>query len=243
MPLQRPYRPHGSVSAPAEALYALAHVRTSSRNFAVLLFAEVELWDVASVMHVASSAGRHWNWRPFRLLPTAATTGPVETRSQLRVEAAFDLASCPAPEILFVPGGYGARLAARDERVVEWCAAAAKNAELTVAIGTGVTLLGAAGLLEGARVAVTVDALEMMRAQLPDTTLDASVPIVTSSLAGTPDKLITAASGAYGIDLGLMVVERVLGRKMAAQLEGALRPSPVTRLELDLPPKLPSRSG
>src|SRR5688572_11207734 len=87
-------------------------VRTSSRNLAVLLFDEVELWDVASVMHVTALAGRHWNWRPFRLTTAAVAPGLIETRSQVRLEAAFGLESCPAPEILFVPGGYGARLAA-----------------------------------------------------------------------------------------------------------------------------------
>ena len=62
-------------------------VRTSSRNFAVLLFDEVDLYDVACLMQVASVAGRHYNWRPFRLLSVARQAGLVETRSQLRVEA------------------------------------------------------------------------------------------------------------------------------------------------------------
>jgi transcriptional regulator GlxA family with amidase domain len=219
-------------------------VRTSSRNFAVLLFDEVELWDVTSVMHVASLAGRHWNWRPFRLTPVSAATGYVATRSQIRLEAAFDLASCPVPEVLFVPGGYGARRAATDRRFVEWCAAAAPRAELVLAIGSGVMLLGAGGLLAGSEVAAAADSVEWMGPALPDTRFDTSSAIVVSSMCGVAGKLLTAASGKDGIELGVRAVERCLGARLAGQLRSALGlPALATRLEVRDLPKItgPSR--
>lgn len=214
-------------------------MRTSSRNFAVLLFDEVELWDVASVMQVASHAGRHWNWRPFRLLPTAVAVGLIETRSQLKLDAVFDLQSCPSPELLLVPGGYGARRAANDPRIVEWCAAQAPRAELVLAIGAGVSVLGAAGLLANAEVASTLENVEWLRPLLPDTRFDTSGAIVVTSLAGTPDKLLTAASGAHGLTLGLRAVERCLGARTATALRDKLGlPPEVTRLELHDAPKI-----
>lgn len=213
-------------------------MRTSSRNVAVLLFDEVDLWDVASIMHVASVAGRHWNWRPFRLLPTAMESGPVATRGQLEIVAEFDLASCPPPEILFIPGGYGARRAANDARITAWCSAAARAAEQTLAIGAGVAVLGGAGLLSGARVAAPLEALEWMREALPDTVLDTEATIVSSSLDGVADKLLTAASGAQGAELALRVVERCLGQRSAAQLADTLGLTRVTRLELGRGPSL-----
>jgi transcriptional regulator GlxA family with amidase domain len=204
-------------------------VRTSSRSFAILLFDEVELLDVAGVMQVASLAGRHWNWRPFRMIPTALDAGLIETRSQLRIEARVALSECPAPEILLVPGGYGARRAAQDPRITSFCARAFPQAQLTLAVGAGVTVLGAAGLLDGAEVAVGRESREWLSGALPNTRLLESTEVV-SSAAG---KLLTVASGTQSIDLGLAVVERFLGAKAASSLRLSLgHPAPVTRLDL-----------
>lgn len=211
-------------------------MRTSSRNVAVLLFDEVELLDVAALMHVASAAGRHWNWRPFRLFPTAVTAGLVGTRGQLRVEASVALAECPSPEIVFVPGGYGARRAAENEVITAWCQKAGGGAELLLAIGAGVSVLGAAGLLDGHEVAAAHDTHEWLARALPETRLNADQPIVTSASG----KLLTAASGSHGLELGLLLVERILGKRAAQQLRVSLgQPPALDRLEVRAPIKIP----
>lgn len=206
-------------------------MRTSSRNFAVLLFDEVELLDVASMMQVASLAGRHYNWRPFRLLPVALEAGLVETRSQLRLEAKFSLADCPVPEILFVPGGYGARRAASDPRIVAWCRQAAAAADLTLCMGSGAAVLGAAGVLEGASVATSNETRAWLASSLPGTRLDEPEPIV-SSLDG---KLLSAATSGHGVELALAMVERFLGRRITLNLRAALGNPSVSRLDLPEP--------
>jgi len=203
-------------------------VRTSSRNVAVLLFDEVELLDVASVMQVASLAGRNYNWRPFRLLPVARQPGLVATRSQLRLEATHSFEGCPTPEILFVPGGYGARRAASDEAAVAFCRAAFESAEVCFAIGAGVALLGAAGVLDGASVATTLEARTWLGGSLPNTRLDEPAAIV-SSLGG---KLLTAASSGHGLELALTVVERFLGRRMTLAVRSSLGHAEISRLQL-----------
>jgi transcriptional regulator GlxA family with amidase domain len=210
-------------------------VRTSSRNFAVLLFEEVELWDVASVMHVASCAGRHWNWRPFRLLPVAAEAGLVGTRSQLRLEATAALRDCPPPEILLVPGGFGARLAARDPAYAEFCRSAWQSAELVLTIGAGAYILGAAGVLDGAEVAAAQHTQEELSHSLPGCRFNSVEPIV-SACGG---KLLSARDGSHGIELGLRTVERFLGRRSRTQLEGNLGVvAAPERLELPDPGKI-----
>jgi transcriptional regulator GlxA family with amidase domain len=229
----------GRVNAHAARLRAgsaivCGSVRTSSRNFAVLLFDEVELLDVASMMHVASLAGRHYNWRPFRLLPVARVAGLVETRSQLRVEAKFSFEDCPAPELLFVPGGYGARRAAEDASAVDWCRKVAQGATLTLAIGAGVAVLGAAGLLEGASVATTNDTRAWLAGNLANTRLDEPEPIV----AALDGKLLTAASSGHGVELALAMVEQLLGKKLATAVRTQLGAAAVARLELPEPPAI-----
>ncbi len=205
-------------------------MRTSSRNFAVLLFDEVELYDVACLMQVASAAGRHYNWRPYRLLSVARTAGLVETRSQLRLEAKLAFADCPAPELLFVPGGYGARRAAEDPSTLEFCRRAAETAELLLAVGAGVAVLGAAGLLEGASVAASKDVQSWLAPGLPNTHFEEQ-PLC--ALPGS--KLLTAAGSGYGIELALCLVERQLGRRIALGLRTNLGLPEVSRLELPDP--------
>jgi transcriptional regulator GlxA family with amidase domain len=212
----------------------LVAVRTSSRNFAVLLFDEVELLDVASMMQVASLAGRHYNWRPFRLLPVARAAGLVETRSQLRLEAKFSFEDCPAPELLFVPGGYGARRTAHDAQAIAWCKQVAPAAALTLAIGSGVAVLGAAGLLDGASVATTSETRAWLAGSLPNTRLDEPEPVV-ATLGG---KLLSAASSGQGVELALAMVERQLGKKLAAAVRTQLGAVAVARLELPEPPAI-----
>lgn len=214
-------------------------MRTSSRSFAVVLFDEVDLLDVASLMHVTSVAGRHYNWRPFRLLTVAREAGLLETRGQLRIEAKHSFADCPVPELLFVPGGYGARRAAEDPACVAWCRQAAAGAVLTVAIGAGCAVLGAAGLLDGATIAASSEVRAWLSSGLPHTTFDESAPIV-SSLGG---KLLTAAGSGHGTELALTVVEHQLGRRLANTVRTQLGSANVARLDLPEPPKitLPSR--
>jgi len=204
-------------------------VRTSSRNFAVLLFDEVELYDVACMMQVASLAGRNYNWRPFRLLSVAREAGMVETRSQLRIEAKLGFGDCAPPELFFVPGGYGARRAAEDEATLEFCRRAAQTSEL-LAIGAGVGVLGAAGLLEGESVAASNEVRSWLAPRLPNTRFE-DQPVVGA--AG--GKLLTAAGSGYGIELALAVVERHLGRRMAVALRANLGLPEVSRLELPDP--------
>ncbi len=203
-------------------------MRTSSRNLAVLLFDEVELWDVAAVMQLTSLAGRHWNWRPFRLLPTAERAGLVETRSMLRLEAQYVLADCPAPEILLVPGGYGARVAAQNPAVTDWCARIWPALDVALAIGSGALVLGAAGLLDGQELAVTSENRELLTSHVPGARCVESGGVVRSPSG----KLLSCGASAGAVELGLALIERCLGARLSGNLRNSLAPPPTTRLEL-----------
>jgi transcriptional regulator GlxA family with amidase domain len=209
-------------------------LRTSSRDFVIVLFDEVELLDVAGVMQIASAAGRHWNWRPFRLIPAALSRGLVETRSQLRLEAIASLAEVPEPELVFVPGGYGARRAAAEPELVAWVARAAAHAELVCSVGTGAAVLGAAGLLDAQRIAATPEVAAWLGAELPHTELDTQEPVVISG------KILTAAASGSSTELGLRLIERVLGASITRSVRNALGcPLPALRIDVAHPWPLP----
>src|SRR3954471_18178784 len=122
-------------------------MRTKPYATAIALFDEVELLDVAGPISVLSAAGRQWNFQPFKIDLVAGRTGPIATRSALSLEARHSAASHTGCECLIIPGGYGARHAAKDATFLSWLCRAASQAELVAAIGNGVWLLAQTGLL------------------------------------------------------------------------------------------------
>jgi transcriptional regulator GlxA family with amidase domain len=191
-------------------------MRTSSRTVAVVLFDEVELLDVAGPLQVLTMAGRAWNYRPFKVLTVATRTGAVETRNQVRIEALTALSDCPEPELVIVPGGYGARRALADEPLVAWLAHAGEAASNVIATGNGVLLLGKAGLIHGADVSVPRDAAPILAEMCPTARIDADARWRESG------KVLTAATAAGAMDAALLLVGRMVGRKQAAAVAAAL---------------------
>lgn len=175
-----------------------------------MLFDEVELLDFAGALEVFTTAGRQWNWRPFRVVSVAERAGTVDTRNQLRVEAAYGVGDCPDPEILFVPGGYGPRREPVRAPLVDWLARRGPSCELVLGVGNGVLLLGAAGLLEGKTVAVPELVRDTFAELVPSAAVDTERRIVES------DRLLTTSASAGSVDLALHAVAKILGNKQAA---------------------------
>ena len=105
-------------------------MRTSSRQVSVLLFDEVELLDFCAPVEVLSTAGRHYNFRPFKITTTSVAAGLIDTRNQVQVQATCALGACPPADVLLVPGGYGARkaLASNATHVKRRCLLIMRNA-------------------------------------------------------------------------------------------------------------------
>jgi transcriptional regulator GlxA family with amidase domain len=191
-------------------------MRTSARTVAIVTFEEIELLDVAGPLQVLTLAGRHWNFRPFRVHTLARTPGLVQTRNQLRLEAAETFERCPRPEVLVVPGGYGARRALDDHELVEWLRVSAAAAELVLGIGYGCLLLAKAGQLAHATIAATRETAELVAQLEPSVTADPTLAVVACG------KLITAASSFSGIDATLRAVAKLLGVKLAQTVADTL---------------------
>jgi transcriptional regulator GlxA family with amidase domain len=203
-------------------------MRTSSRGVTVVLFDEVELLDVAAVVSVLTTAGRQWNYRPFKITTAASKPGLVPTRSQTNIEASRLLGSVAQPEIVVVPGGYGARRALDDAALVEWLAKMG-TLEHLVAVGNGALLLAKAGLLADRDVAARGDTKELLAALEPTARIDETSQFRESR--GT----ITAATSLAGIDAALFLVEKILGKKQAAQVAFGLgAPYAPSSVDLDL---------
>ncbi|HEY6559540.1 MAG TPA: DJ-1/PfpI family protein [Polyangiaceae bacterium] len=198
-------------------------MRTSSRQVIVLLFDEVELLDFAAPVQVLSIAGRHYNFRPFKITTAARAAGLVATRNQLAVQADCDFDACPAAEVLLVPGGYGARRALADTRLLAWIEAQARRAELILSAGYGCLLLAKAGVCMGQRLAVPTDIEDVFR-ELEPGAEPSSEQLVVSG------KIVSVRDSARALDLGLSATRILLGPKFEAQVATRLG----ARLEIDV---------
>jgi transcriptional regulator GlxA family with amidase domain len=185
-------------------------MRTKPYSLAVIAFDEMDLLDVAGPLEVFSTAGRKWNWRAIKAELVSSTPQSLATRAQLQIGPSAALASCSEPELLLIPGGYGARLALQDQALLDYLTQISSGLTLTLSVGLGSLLAAKAGLLKGAEVATTQALSEELIA------LDSSITprIQVRALAGP--RTITAAQNGAAIDLGLEVVARLLGKGQAS---------------------------
>jgi transcriptional regulator GlxA family with amidase domain len=191
-------------------------MRTKPYQTAVALFDEVELLDVAGPISVLSSAGRQWNFQPFKIELVAKGLGAIATRSALSLEATHRASSHTGCECLIVPGGYGARKAAEDAEFMAWLARAASSAQQVAAIGNGVWLLAQAGLLSGHEVAASPDLATQISQLCPSARPNSRDALCSSG------KFSSVSKSALALDLSCEIVARCFGQKLASTLSAQL---------------------
>lgn len=162
----------------------------------------------------------------------AETAGPVRTDTRmLALSADAAIAEIPAPDILLVPGGPGQAALMEDGPVHEWLARAHETTTWTASVCTGSLILAAAGLLEGKRATSNWQALEELRA------LGAEV---VSERVVFDGKLVTSAGVTAGIDMALMLVQRIAGDELAQAIQLGLEYDPQPPFDAGSPHKAPA---
>jgi cyclohexyl-isocyanide hydratase len=111
-------------------------------------------------------------------------------------------------DVLFVPGGYGTRKLQHDREFIDWLRSAAP-AKPKVSVCTGALLLGAAGFLRGRRATTHPSALKELEPYCGKVVADRVVD---------EGDVITAGGVSASIDLGLYLVERLIGPEARARV-------------------------
>lgn len=187
-------------------------MRTKSYQVICLIFDEFELLDLAAFAQILSLAGKHWNWRPFTLHLVARASSEVLSNSQVRVAVDGGLEDCPDAEILFIPGGYGARQLATAGVTRDWLARQAASAASVLSVAQG-SLLLASALAEPTELALSSahqTALEQIEPAAPVTAKP--LPWLESG------RFISASTSAATLDASLHLVQRLLGPKLASKV-------------------------
>lgn len=148
----------------------------------------------------------------------------------LDVDRSF--AEVPAPDVLVVGGGYASRALARpDAPIVEWIRAAHDHTTWTTSVCTGALLLGAAGLLDGARATTHWHYVGLIEEQ-------GAVPVRDRVVI--EGKVVTAAGVSAGIDMALTLVDRTHGTEVAQAIQLGIEYDPQPPHDSGAPWKAPS---
>jgi putative intracellular protease/amidase len=122
----------------------------------------------------------------------------------------YTFGKVPSPEILLIPGGFGTRALIDDAAILDWIRSAHETSRFTTSVCTGSLLLGAAGVLRGLS-ATTHFAARRLLAKYGATPSDERVV--------EEGKVITAAGVSSGIDMALLLAERLTDATTAKALQ------------------------
>jgi transcriptional regulator GlxA family with amidase domain len=175
------------------------------RNVAILIFPEVEVLDFAGPFEVFAVTDELRGYDTFHTFTVAAAPGSVRARHGLTVVPDFTLATCPAPHLLVIPGGFGTRALLQQPALLTWVRDRARAAELVMSVCTGALVLAQADLLDGLRITTHHELLGTLAELAPGATVDATRRFHDNG------KILTAAGISAGIDCSLHVVGRLLG--------------------------------
>ena len=184
--------------------------------------------DVVGPLRVFGGAG---DVRPFVGGPDVAITLVAEERRTIvlshgaRMEADEDYETCPALDVLVVPGGssrtpeIGRRAQQRNPATIAFIVQAPRSASLVCSVCTGTFLLAEAGLLAGKRASTNWqfrDELQtLMRQRGEDFELVKERVVWDGAL-------VTAGGVTSGIDLALSILESMSGEDVRRAVERSL---------------------
>lgn len=184
------------------------------RLVAIYVFPNVEVLDFAGPYEVFTTATRVQGRRnpatpaPFQVCTVARSLEPVRARAGLRVLPDHGLESCPAPDILVIPGGV-VDAETDDRRLIAWVKERARSAELMAAVCTGAFILARAGLLDGKSATTHWEDIPDFRTAFPDVKVREAVRWVDEG------QVLTSAGIAAGIDMSLHLVARCVSPELA----------------------------
>ena len=140
----------------------------------------------------------------------ARDPGPVCTDSGLVLTAEYALSDVPHADVLLIPGGGRATTLRKYPEILAWIAQIHATTTWTTSVCTGSLILGAAGLLSGLQATTHWSALERLKTW-------GALPVQARVVED--GKVITAAGVSAGIDMALMLAEKIVGSQWTQSIQ------------------------
>lgn len=178
----------------------------------VFIYNDVEVLDFAGPFEVFSTASRVRSRQTGQTTPffNVFTIGEnmveIKARGGLSVIPAHDINTCPAPDILIIPGGVVTGELEKS-RIIDWIRHS--QAHTIASVCTGAFLLAKAGLLKSKKATTHFEDIQDLKAMFPDIDIQKGVSWVDEG------RIVTAAGISAGIDMSLYLVSRIAGIQLA----------------------------
>jgi len=140
----------------------------------------------------------------FRLYTVAESSSPVQASGGLTIMPDYTLENAPTPKVIVLPAQED-----HSEAMLDWIRKSSKNADVTMSVCTGVSLLARTGLLSGKPATTHHSYYKGLALDFPDVQVKRGARFVEDG------NLATSGGLSSGIDLALHIVERYYGRTVA----------------------------
>jgi len=178
----------------------------------MLIYPGVAPLDVTGPLQVFGFSNFLARQRLYDIITVAPTAGPISTPLGFSFVPSCAMAALPLPiDTLLVSGGAGSDIAI-DPEILDWLRLVTPQARRFGSVCTGAFALGAAGLLDGKRVATHW----AFAAELARRTPAAKVEI--DPIFVRDGNLYSSAGISTGIDLALSLIEEDHGRDLALKV-------------------------
>jgi transcriptional regulator GlxA family with amidase domain len=180
------------------------------RDVAIMIFDDVEVLDFCGPFEVFNVAN-HFSQEAFNVYLIAPEQRTILARNGLKVIPDYDLDNAPAPDLLLIPGGRGARPLIHNEAVVGYIRQQAGRVERLLSVCTGAYLLAKADLLDGLQATTHHTGFETLAQLAPTAQLVRDVKYVDNG------RIVLSGGISAGINMSLYIVGRLLGLDVARQ--------------------------
>ncbi len=180
---------------------------SKKRTLGVLIFPGFELLDAYGPLEMWGNLKSDVD-----VVMVAAEAGEVASAQGPKTVAEYGFADCPELDLILVPGGIGVLQVIRKPEALRWLTEKAKQAEITMSVCNGASILAAAGLLDGRQ--ATTNKAYWKLATGPGKNVDW---IARARWVDDGD-VVTSSGVSAGIDMSLHVIERLYGPESAKRL-------------------------
>src|SRR5579871_3240500 len=178
----------------------------------ILVFDDAEELDFVGPWEVFKVA-REMMPDTFELVLVADKNQAVRCRGGLRVLPDATTGDTKALDVLLVPGGQGTRREVKNEPLLAWIAAIARDAKWVTSVCTGALLLTAAGPAKGKRVTTHWNFVKTLRER------GEAAEVLDNYRYVRDGNLVTAAGVSAGIDMALWLVGESQGPDFARSVQ------------------------
>jgi transcriptional regulator GlxA family with amidase domain len=177
------------------------------RTIGVLLFPGVQMLDATGPMEMWGNLKGQ-----ITIATVASKKGPIPSSQGPQLVADYSFEDCPKLDLLLVPGGFSAFETLKDKATLDWLRMRSEEAEITMSVCNGASILAAAGLLDGRKATTNKAYWTASIASGP------KVHWVRKARWVDDGDIVTSSGVSAGMDMTLHVIERLFGTSKAESI-------------------------